>query len=122
MNSKIKKLFVTGAVTLAAVLAPANIAAQSTRNFRIINESHYQINHLYVSPASNSTWGADRLGSGVLPSNYRSDLAVSPGWYDVKLVDEDGDSCVVSNVDFRYGDSWTITDGVLVTCELLSLP
>jgi len=38
----------------------------------------------------------------------------------VKLVDQDGDTCVVNNVDFRDGESWTITDGVLVACELFS--
>jgi hypothetical protein len=120
MNSKISKLFFSGVLTLAAALAPAHAAAQSTRNFTIFNDSRYRINQLYVAPESNSTWGINRL-EHALPTNYRADLAVDPGWYDVMLVDQDGDKCVVSNVDFRNGDSWTITDQVLVTCELLSL-
>lgn len=40
--------------------------------------------------------------------------------YDVMLVDQDRDICVVPNVDFRYGESWTITDDVLVLCEIVS--
>jgi hypothetical protein len=56
----------------------------------------------------------------VLFPNYHVDVAVVPGWYDVMLVDQDGDRCVIPNVDFRRGDNWTVTDGVLVACELFS--
>ena len=119
MTSRIKMMMVAGALALATALLPMSAAAQA-RTFTVFNQSHYRINHLYVSPSSYSYWGNDRLGSDVFPPNYRFDLAVVPGWYDVKLVDQDGDTCVVNNVDFRDGESWTITDGVLVACELFS--
>jgi len=38
----------------------------------------------------------------------------------VKLVDQDGDSCVIRNVNVSYGETWTITDGTLLACELFS--
>jgi len=121
MISNIKKILVAGALVLAAVVSiPTNAAAQEARTFTVFNRSSYRINHLYVSSSSNTYWGNDKLGSDIFYPNYRFDLAVAPGWYDVKLVDQDGDTCVVNNVDFRGGESWTITDGVLVACELFS--
>jgi hypothetical protein len=120
MLSNIRKIMVAGALMLAAALTvPASAAAQ-TATFTVFNQSHYQINHLYVSPTNYNSWGSDTLGYRVFPPNYRYDLAVTPGYYDVRLVDQDGDSCVVPSVDFRNGDSWTITDGTLLTCELIS--
>jgi len=120
MFSNIKKVLVAGALALAAVVSiPTNAAAQD-RTFTVFNRSSYRIDHLYVSSSNNNYWGGDRLGNDIFYPNYRFDLSVYPGWYDVKLVDQDGDTCVVNNVDFRDCGSWTITDGVLLTCELFS--
>jgi hypothetical protein len=120
MLSLMKKLLVAGALVLATAVGFSTTAAAQEQTFTVYNRSSYRINHLYVSPTSTTYWGSDRLGSDVFPPNYRFDLTVVPGWYDVKLVDQDGDTCVVNNVDFRDGESWTITDGVLVTCEIFS--
>jgi hypothetical protein len=120
MLSNLKKLLVAGALILAATVIPASAASQYTRTFEVDNRSSYRINHLYVSPSGDRYWGFDRLGSDILYPNYYVSVTVVPGWYDVKLVDQDGDSCVVPNVDFRGGDTWTLTDRVLVACELFS--
>lgn len=113
-----KVLFVAGALILAAASIPTTAAAQST--FTVFNESHYQIYQLFVSPSNSNSWGSDRLGRRVFLPGYRFDLPVAYGWNDVKLVDKSGHSCVVEDVDFRAGETWTITDGVLAVCELLS--
>jgi hypothetical protein len=121
MLPNIRKVLAAGVVVLAAALIPMTAAAQNrTRTFTVVNYSHYRINHMYVSPSSYQNWGSDRLGSYVLLPNYRFDLSVVAGWYDVWLLDQDGDSCVVGNVDFRYAQSWTITDDVVVACELFT--
>jgi len=121
MLSLIRKVLVAGALVLATGLIPTTAAAQNgTRTFTVFNYSHYRITHMYVSPSGYSYWGSDRLGRDVLFPNYRVDLSVVRGWYDVKLVDQDGDSCVVPDVDFRSSENWTITDGVLLACESLS--
>ena len=101
-----------------AGLIPATAAAQNT--FTVYNESHYQIYQLFVSPSNSNYWGSDRLGNRVFLPGYRFDLPVAYGWYDVKLVDKSGHSCVVEGVDFRAGGTWTITDDVLAVCYLLS--
>jgi hypothetical protein len=120
MFSTIKKVLVAGALVLATAVGFSTTAAAQQRTFTVFNRSSYRINHLYVSPTSYTHWGSDRLGSDIFYPNYRFDLSVAPGWYDIKLVDEDGDSCVVRDVDFRDGESCTITDGTLLTCELFS--
>ena len=38
----------------------------------------------------------------------------------VGLVDEDGVECVLKNIDFRDGDTWTMTVSLLVACELFT--
>jgi hypothetical protein len=73
-----------------------------------------------ISSTSSNYWGSDRLGFDTLYPNYRSDLALNPGSYDMKLVDQDGDSCIIRNVNVSYGETWTITDDTLLACELFS--
>jgi hypothetical protein len=121
MLNTFKKIMVAGALMLATALVPTTAAAQDgMRTFTVFNNSRYRINQMYVSPSSYPNWGNDKLGNEVFPPTYRFDLSVYPGWYDVKLVDQDGDTCVIKGVDFRDGESWNITDGVLVACELFS--
>ena len=117
-----RRLLVGGTLALAAALGiPATAAAQNgARTFTVFNESSYWINNAYVSLSSDTSWHGDRLGHYVVPPSYHFSLTVVPGWYDVKLIDEDGDKCVVHNVDLRHGDSWTITDDVLLACESFS--
>jgi len=120
MFTTMKKVLAAGALMLAAVVSIPTSAAAQNATFTVFNRSSYRINHMYVSSTSNNYWGSDRLGFDILYPNYRSDLALNPGWYDVKLVDQDGDSCVIRNVNVSYGETWTITDGTLLACELFS--
>jgi hypothetical protein len=121
MKNILKNTLIAGVLVLAAMFAPSVATAQSaTRTFTVYNNSSYTIDQLYVSSTYDHTWEQDRLGSNYFPPNYRMDLRVAPGFYDVKLVDEDGDSCVVPNVDFRSGTTWTIDNTVLLACELVT--
>jgi hypothetical protein len=121
MTINFKNTLFAGALALAAMFVPSIANAQSaTRTFTVYNNSNYTIDQVYVSPTDDGNWGQDRLGSNYFPPTYRFDLKVQPGWYDVKLVDEDGDSCVVPNVDFRSRTTWTIDNTVLLACELIT--
>jgi hypothetical protein len=121
MFSTIKKVLVAGALVLATAVGFSTTAAAQERRFTVFNRSSYRINHLYVSPTSYTYWGSDRLGSDIFYPNYRFDLSVAPGWYDIKLVDQDGDSCVVGDVDSRDGESSTITNATLLMRIVFSL-
>ena len=121
MITMMKRILLAATLCVATASVSMIAGAQdSNETFTIINHSNYRITHMYVSPTSYTRWGYDRLGDDVLPPNYRTDLSVTPGWYDVKLIDEDGDACVINNVDFRDGKSWTVTNALLLACEVFS--
>ena len=61
-------------------------------------QSGYTIERFYMSSTSNPYWSRDLLGTGRLASGYHTNFRADLGTYDVKLVDSDGDECVVNGV------------------------
>jgi hypothetical protein len=63
--------------------------AQAIADFRLVNRSGRTIQQLFVSPASDQNWGADRLGQNVLP-NGRTFTVTLPRdgtcVYDIRVV------------------------------------
>lgn len=119
--SPIKNTLLAACVTISAA-SPTSVAlAQNGEDetFRVSNESSFRIDHVFMSRSSNPRWGYDRL-SGYLYPNYHLDLGVDPGRYDVKLIDKDGDPCVVKNVNIFDGTVFHVTDMVLLSCEWVS--
>jgi hypothetical protein len=57
----------------------------------------YRIDYIYVRPSSSSSWGTDRLGSSYLNSGQSITIQVSPGTYDVRAIDLDGDTSTAYN-------------------------
>ncbi len=86
------------ATLLALILcfAPAvDVGAQGT-SATLVNGSEFDLYEIYLSPSQQSRWGPDQLGEYVLESGMSFTLSgMRCGDYDVKLVDEDGDECVV---------------------------
>ncbi|MBW8269975.1 hypothetical protein [Caldovatus aquaticus] len=69
---------VAAALGLAALAGPA--AAQSNDpSFNLVNRSGQTINEIYVSPASQDTWGRDWLGRNVLPDGQAFPVRIPPG-------------------------------------------
>lgn len=70
----------------------------------IVNNTGYTIFNVYVSCATSTTWGADRLGSSEVLSNNRSATLNLPfllnvcNRYDIRLTDSDGDTYTKTNV------------------------
>ena len=101
---------------LAAALAVACSTALAA-NFVINNESRWDIHRLYVSSSDSSEWGEDQLDDDILRSGQTLTLrGVACDTYDVKMIDEDGDTCELRNVDMCGGEEWTITDQTLINC------
>ena len=105
------------AIVLFALAVPAFAGTRAT--VKIINQSKWEIHHVFLSSTENEEWGPDQLedeilakGDAVTITNIPCDL------YDVKVVDEDGDECVIEEVDL-CGDHayWKITDKDLLACE-----
>ncbi|HVR40257.1 MAG TPA: hypothetical protein VMU84_14270 [Thermoanaerobaculia bacterium] len=106
---------------LLAVFAFCALPALAARRARIkvINQSKWEIHHLYLSSSDADEWGPDQLedeilakGDSITLTNIRCDH------YDIKVVDEDGDECVIEHVSLcRDNSYWKITDKALLECE-----
>ena len=99
--------------------APQPMAAEGSRYYlRLENASSFDIHKLFMSSSDEENWGPDPLGVHILRSGASFTLTgISGGAYDVKLVDEDGDSCVVRNVNVYRNRTSQITDEWLLGCE-----
>ncbi len=106
-------------VFAAYALLPSSTEAQQRRaSITVRNNSDWTIRNLYVSPSSENAWGPDQLGQEVIESGGSFTLRNIPcDEYDIKLVDSDGDECVVNQVDLCNDNStWTITNQLLASC------
>lgn len=119
MVSKLKKVALTVILLFAAAAtATSTASAQQVQKLSIINNSHHRIDQIFVSPSNYRYWGENQLGDGLLPPDYYVDMAFAPDIYDIKLVEDDGDGCVVNYVDVRNGWTLTVNDYQLFTCDL----
>jgi hypothetical protein len=105
------------AILLLAVSLPA--FAGDKVSVKIINGSSWDVHHLFLSPVSDEAWGADQLRDNIIQSGEAFTITGIPcDSYDVKVVDEDGDECVIEEVDLCNADKyWKITDDDLLECE-----
>jgi hypothetical protein len=117
-QNKNKLAMIALLLVLTFVIVPAVNAQGAWYQVRITNSSRYAIRSIYMSPTSNRYWGPDLLGSQVLVPGYvLTTHPLQAGYYDLKLVDQDGDQCVVRGVSVDPSSSWTITNAWLVHCE-----
>lgn len=107
-----KKLGVLGCVAVAMPLAAwAN-------NVVFVNQSSWDITHIYFSSSKSKNWGEDHLGDEVLSKGDSLTLqGVSKGKWDVRVVDEDGDECIIADVSISANDKWVIEDDDLLSCQ-----
>jgi hypothetical protein len=107
-------------LVLGTMLAPVG-HAQTYYSVRIENGSSYAIRQVYLSPASYTQWGRDVLGADTLWQGYVLTTHQISGMYDLKLVDSDGDVCIVRRVALYSDTNWRITNDWLLGCEWRSV-
>jgi hypothetical protein len=118
-----KKVSMTLAgVVLAAIaaIAPTAALAADSSVIHITNKSDWEIHHFFLAPSESDKWGPDQLGDAVIKASGGTfELHKVPcDTWDVKLVDEDGDECVVESVDICGSkEGWVITSKDLIACE-----
>ena len=90
-------------------------------NVQFINKSSWDIYEIYFSPINQKNWGEDHLEAEVLENGDSLTLTdVPPGKWDVLLIDEDDDECILKGVQIVGDDTWEITDEELLTCQINS--
>jgi hypothetical protein len=99
--------------------AQAHAAKGKKATVTVVNKSDWEIHHFYLSSSEDDEWGPDQLGDDVIGTDESFSLKQIPcDSYDVKLIDEDGDECVVEEVDICGGaEKWTITNKILLGCQ-----
>lgn len=102
---------------LLALSLPAFAGGKAT--VKIINQSKWEIHHVFLSPSGDNHWGPDQLEDEILAKGDSLTLTnIACDLYDVKVVDEDGDECVILEADLCEDNSfWKITDKQLLACE-----
>lgn len=119
--SKINQIALCG-LLFAVVLAPPAFAGKGDSKVIIVNKSNWAIHEMYFSPTDDDEWGEDQLGDHTIETGDQFTLTGVPcdSW-DVKVVDEDGDECVVSDVALcADNDKWVIKDSDLLACQVAS--
>lgn len=103
----------------AAVMAYAPVAVQAA-TVEFVNQSSWEIHAIHLSPSNDTSWGEDYLGRDVLEKGDSLTLSdVSAGKWDVLVIDEDGDECIIEDVKLSNSDHdrWVIKDDDLLACQ-----
>lgn len=103
------------AMSLALLISPMIASAIEVE---FVNKSSWVITEVYFSSAKEKNWGEDFLGAEVLGNGDALTLSdVKAGKWDVKIVDEDDDVCILENVAITKNDKWVIDDEDLLGCQ-----
>ena len=72
------------------------------------------IHEIYFSPSTQDDWGDDHLGHKVLKPGMALTLTgVTAGKWNVRLVDDDEDECIVKNQQISASEKLSIDDDLL---------
>ena len=85
-------------------------------SIHIANRTGYVIYYVYISPATSTSWGTDRLGSSVLINGQNLSInsldLSSNNLYDIMLIDEDNDTYTMRNISLSPNQTieFTLSD------------
>jgi hypothetical protein len=120
----VSRIALVGAVLLAltvmALPAFSHAQPQGRAEFMVVNNSDYDIHQLFLSPTHKDSWGPDQLGDKVIEHSGGSFTlhGIPCAHYDIKVVDEDGDACVIEDIIMcKDHTHWNLTNKELARCE-----
>lgn len=89
-----------------------------TSTLTIENDSSFAFLAINLSSVDSSSWGEDILGSDILePGEAVVIGGIECDDYDIRIIDEDSDECVIDDIDLCLtNESWVIDDSTLVDC------
>lgn len=108
---------------VAAALLALVAASSAAERMRFWNLTANTVTELYLTPAGTENWGANQTKNdpdGTVEHDERLTLkGVTPGRYDVKLVDKKGRRCLLRNVDVQGGKpyAFAISEKDLAACQ-----
>ena len=91
------------AAVVAGLAAVSGTAHASNADFQLVNKTGYQIDSVYVSPASAGDWGSDIMGKAAVPDGTTVDITFPHGGsackFDIRVEYSDGDKAEWTGVD-----------------------
>jgi hypothetical protein len=115
------KSYIALALSLFAAGFAADSVADTGIQMKFVNKSKWPIHHLYLAPTKEQSWGPDQLGSEetniLQPEASFTVMNIPPNKYDMKIVDADGDECVVPGIKIAASEVVEITDENLLGCQ-----
>ena len=97
-----KRIFLNLAAA-AAFVSFAGVALASDADFKLVNKTGYQIDNVYVSPASSDHWGRDIMGRDSLADGESVNITFPHGGkackFDIRVKYNDGDKADFNDVD-----------------------
>lgn len=114
-----------GAMTLLGIALAGFVGLQGVAwaaekvTVKVVNKSDWEIHQFFLSSSEEGEWGPDQLGEDVIGTGESFELRSIPcDTYDVMLVDEAEDECIVEEVDIcGENESWVITNKILLGCQ-----
>ena len=104
-------------IIIVSAMIPISAMAKDTRFW---NLTAHTITSIQLSPAGKNDWGrnqADNDKDHTVDHDERLKItATPPGVYDVKLVDNSGRTCIVTNIDVKEGMVFSIEEKNLKEC------
>jgi hypothetical protein len=101
-----------GAPLVAALAVCSGAAFADGAGFKLVNQTGYQIDEVYVSPHASSQWGRDRMGSNSLNDGATVSIAFPHGGsachYDIEVKYHDGDKAAWDDVDLCTNQKVTL--------------
>ena len=102
---------------LISALPVLSRATATTTAITVVNNSSWEIRHLYLSPVDNDNWGPDQLNHSVISPGQSVTINVSWEQSSVKVISEDQNGCFLyQTLDATGNASWTITGDAVPDC------
>jgi hypothetical protein len=116
-----RSLIIVSLVVLALAAVPLLSSARSrtvSTSITIVNNSNWEIRHVYLQASEADTWSADQLNSVVIApgSSYTLSNAACDG-VSTKVITEDKDGCFLNTtVSCSSNTTWTISNDATPDC------
>jgi len=92
-------------------------ATAPTATITVVNNSSWEIRHLYLSPVDNDNWGPDQLNQSVIAPGQSVTITAAWDQATVKVISEDQNGCFLyKTVEATSSASWTITSDAVPDC------
>jgi hypothetical protein len=114
-----QSLFILCLVAMFIMFGSIN-RAEAQVQITIQNDSDWAFYEMYMTASDYETWGEDLLemsGQSVLIREEAISISIPAiGYWDLKIIDEDGDECVVTEIYINDHEYVHVTSDMLLDC------